>query len=149
MKMILLQDVEGLGKRGELKNAAEGYARNFLLPRRLAVAATGDNQKQIDALLAADTRRRAKATKTASDLADAVSHHPVTLARPSADGAKLFGSVTVRDIAAALAEKGLTIDSRQITAAEPIRTLGHHQVTVKTGGGHTATLTVTVVAQEK
>jgi large subunit ribosomal protein L9 len=131
MKVILREDVENLGKGGEVVEVKDGYGRNFLLPRGLAVAANPRNvrelehQKQVAAAKAA--KMRASAEAVAKRLADT----PVTLKRKVGEQDKLYGSVTAMDIAEALAARGLEIDRRSIDLAEPIKTIGDFEVPVK------------------
>ncbi len=131
MKLILREDVENLGKGGELVEVKPGYGRNYLLPRGLAVVANPRNireiehQKQVAAAKAAKTRASAEA------LAKRLADTPVSLKRKAGEQDKLYGSVTAMDIAEALGQRGLSIDRRSIDLAEPIKTLGEFEVPVK------------------
>ena len=131
MKVILREDVENLGKGGELVEVKDGYGRNYLLPRGLAVPANPRNvrefehQKQVAAAKAA--KMKASAEAVAKRLADT----PGTLKRKVGEQDKLYGSVTAMDIAEALAARGLEIDRRSIDLGEPIKTTGDYEVPVK------------------
>src|SRR5579872_1987724 len=124
MEVILREDVDKLGSRGQVVKVASGYARNFLLPRRMAVAATDSNKKIVEQERQGHLRREAKEQTDAADLAKLMGALEVTIAQKAGDANQLFGSVTVADIAAALEKQGYTIDRRKINLEEPIKTLG-------------------------
>ena len=131
MKVILLQDVKGQGKKGEIVNASDGYARNFLLPKKLAVEANDTNMK-------AWTRNKAKEEAAAAEkLADAqakakeIKGKTFVLKAKAGEGERLFGSVTNMDVAAALAENGVTVDKRNIEMEDHIKTIGQYKVKIK------------------
>jgi large subunit ribosomal protein L9 len=134
MKIILLQDVEGLGKAGDLKDVANGYARNFLLPRRLAAGATPAliaNQQQ---RIAAEQRRLEKQVELNREQAERLSQVSLTFKARVGRQGRLYGSITSQDIAAGLREsEGITIDRRMIDLPNPIRTVGTFEVPVKIG----------------
>ncbi len=134
MKIILLQDVEGLGKAGDLKDVANGYARNFLLPRRLAAGATPAliaNQQQ---RIAAEQRRLGKQVELNRQQAERLSQVSLTFKARVGRQGRLYGSITSQDIAAGLREsEGITIDRRMIDLPNPIRTVGTFEVPVKIG----------------
>lgn len=134
MKIILLQDVEGLGKAGDLKDVANGYARNFLLPRRLAAGATPAliaNQQQ---RIAAEQRRLEKQVELNRQQAERLSQISLTFKARVGRQGRLYGSITSQDIAAGLREsEGITIDRRMIDLPNPIRTVGTFEVPVKIG----------------
>ena len=134
MKIILLQDVEGLGKAGDLKDVANGYARNFLLPRRLAAGATPAliaNQQQ---RIAAEQRRLEKQVELNRQQAERLSQVSLTFKARVGRQGRLYGSITSQDIAAGLREsEGITIDRRMIDLPNPIRTVGTFEVPVKIG----------------
>ena len=147
MKVILREDVPNLGQPGAIVNVKPGYARNYLIPQGLASLATSKNikmmehqlkiiQQQIDAA-------KAETEKVKARLADL----SVTVSKPAGDNEKLFGSVTSREIEAALAEENVTIDRRRIIIAEPIKSLGVYTVQLKLHGGELADLKVWVVKE--
>jgi len=131
MEVILREEIENLGRRGDVVKVAPGYARNFLLPKRLAVAATGSNKKIVEQEKQAYLRRETKEIGDASDLAKMMATVEVTIAQKAGDNDQLFGSVTAQDIAAALERAGYKIDRRKVNLEEPIKTLGDFKVTVK------------------
>src|SRR5579863_5998213 len=132
MKVILLQDVDGLGKAGDLKEVANGYARNFLLPRQLAAGATSAliaNRKQ---RLASEQRRAEKQVETNRQQAERLGQVALTFKARVGRQGRLYGSITSQDIAAGLREtEGITIDRRMIDLPDPIRAIGTFQVPVK------------------
>jgi large subunit ribosomal protein L9 len=148
MEVILREDVEKLGARGQLVKVAPGYARNFLLPKRLAVAATEANKKIVEQERQAHLRREAKVETEAQDLARLLGGLSVTIAQKAGENDQLFGSVTSKDIAEALDQAGFTVDRRKIELAEPIKQLGEHKVAVKLHKAITAEVTVKVVKEE-
>jgi|SRR5579883_3002946 len=131
MEVILREDVEKLGSRGDVVKVANGYARNFLLPRKLAVYATEANKKIVAQERDAAVRREAKEQADAQHLAQLMSSASVTIARRAGENDQLFGSVTAQDIATALEAQNFHIERRKIQLDEPIRTLGEHKVTVR------------------
>jgi large subunit ribosomal protein L9 len=148
MEVILREDVEKLGVRGQLVRVAPGYARNFLLPKRLAVAATGANKKIVEQERQAALRREAKETADAQELATMLSSVSVTVAQKAGENDQLFGSVTAKDIAELLEKQNYNIDRRKIQLAEPIKTLGDHSVPVRLHRDVTTNITVHVVKEE-
>jgi large subunit ribosomal protein L9 len=131
MKVILREDVENLGRGGELVEVKPGYGRNYLLPRGLAVVANPKNIREIDHQKAVASAKAAKMKASAEALAKRLSDTPLTLRRKAGEQDKLFGSVTAIDLAEALAQRGLDIDRRSIDLREPIKTLGDFEVPVK------------------
>ena len=131
MKVILREDVQGLGHSGDLVEVKEGHGRNFLLPRKLAVLANDKNVNQLEHDKKVISTRQAKLKAAAGDVAAMLGKTQVKLARKVGDQDKLFGSVTALDIAEALIAKGMKIDRRQINLPEPIKTLGTFEVDVK------------------
>ncbi|PYT15300.1 MAG: 50S ribosomal protein L9 [Acidobacteria bacterium] len=131
MEIILREDIDKLGQRGQVVKVAGGYARNFLLPRKLAVAATDSNKKIVEQERQAHLRREAKEVAGASELAKMMAAVEVTIAQKAGEADQLFGSVTAADISAALEKLGYTIDRRKIHLEEPIKTLGDFKVAVK------------------
>jgi large subunit ribosomal protein L9 len=147
MEVILKDDVLNLGNRGDLVKVADGYARNFLLPRKLALQATSANKAVVEQMKNAAARR--SATEKALAEALAVKLEPVVLdfTRKSGEAGHLFGSVTSADIAAALDAKGFEIDRRKIQLPEPIKTVGDHTVTIKLYREVAAHVKVNVLAE--
>ena len=131
MKLILREDVENLGKGGELVVVKPGYGRNFLIPRGLAVLANPKNIRDIEHQKAVATAKAAKLRASAEALAKRLSDTPIALKRKVGEQDKLYGSVTAMDVAEALAARGLQIDRRSIDLGEPIKTLGDFEVGVK------------------
>jgi large subunit ribosomal protein L9 len=147
MEVILREDVEKLGARGEVVRVAAGYARNFLLPQRLAVAATESNKKIVDQERQAWLKREAKAQNESEDLSKLLDAHTVTITQRAGENDQLFGSVTAKDLADALEAQGFTIDRRKILLEEPIRSLGDFTVPVRLHRAVTANLKVHVVRE--
>lgn len=148
MEIILREDIENLGARGEVVKVAPGYARNFLLPKRLAVPATDSNKKIVEQERQAHLRREAKQIGEAQDLAKLVGSVSVTIARRAGENDQLFGSVTAADVSDALAAQNYNIERRKIQLEEPIRTLGEHKVTVRLHREVSAEVTVNVTREE-
>ena len=131
MKLILREDVENLGKGGELVDVKPGYGRNFLLPRGLAVAANPKNVRELEHQKKIADARAAKAKASAEAVAKRLHDTPIVLKRKVGEQDKLYGSVTALDIVEALGARGLQLDRRTIDLAEPIKTLGDFEVPVK------------------
>jgi large subunit ribosomal protein L9 len=131
MEVILKEDVSKLGARGDVVKVAEGYGRNFLLPRKLAIEANEGNKAVIVQMKAASVRRSAKEKSQAEELGKQFEGLSVSFQRRSGENDQLFGSVTSGDIADAIAKKGINIDRRQIQLHEPLKTLGEFTVPVK------------------
>jgi large subunit ribosomal protein L9 len=148
MEVILREEIENLGRRGEVVKVAAGYARNFLLPKRLAVAATESNKKIVEQEKQAHLRREAKEIGDASELAKMVANVNITIAQKAGENDQLFGSVTVQDIAAALEKQGYNIERRKLHLDEPIKSLGEFKVSVKLHREVTVELPVHVVKEE-
>lgn len=148
MEIILREDVDKLGSRGDVVKVAAGYARNFLLPKKLAVAATDANKKIVEQERQAHLRREAKAVGEAQDLAKLLGTVTLTIARKAGENEQLFGSVTAADISDALAAQKYIIERRKIALDEPIRTLGDHKVTVRLHRDVPVEITVSVTKEE-
>jgi large subunit ribosomal protein L9 len=148
MEVILREDIEKLGSRGEVVKVAPGYARNFLIPKRLAVAATESNKKIVEQERQAHLRREAKAQGEAEDLAKMMRGVTVTIRQKAGENDQLFGSVTAKDVADALAAQNYTIDRRKIQLEEPIKQLGEFKVPVRLHKEVTAEITVVVAKEE-
>jgi len=147
INVILQQDVKNLGKTGELVRVRPGFARNFLIPNQLAATATTGNVNRLEHEKRQAAGRNAKAKAAAQEIANKISATPVTLSRKVGEESKLFGSVTTKEIEAALAEKGVTVDRRKIQLAEPIKTTGTFELPVKLGYDVTATIKVEVTGK--
>ena len=146
MKVILLQDVKGKGKKGQMLEISDGYARNYLLPRKLAVEATADavNTKKMNDKAAAEkaAKERAEAVETSKKLRELT----LIVTAKGGGAGRLFGSVTNQEIADALkANAGITLDKRKIVIADPIKNVGTYTVQCKLGYEITAPLTVKIV----
>ncbi len=144
MEVILKEDVAKLGSRGDVVKVAEGYGRNFLLPRRLAIEATIGNKKVIEQMRAAAVRRSAKEKAQAEELAKQFEGVSISFQRRSGEHDQLFGSVTSGDLAEALEKKGFNIDRRKINLHEPLKTLGEFTVPIKLHKDVTAHLKVVI-----
>ena len=131
MKVILRENVEHLGERGETVTVAPGYARNYLLPKGLAYKATPGNIKQLEQQRRVWVARDTRETEEAQELADKISAVKLSIAMKAGESGTLYGSVTNSDIADLLKQQGFEIDRRRITLAEPIKTLGEHEIQVK------------------
>ena len=147
MEVILRQDVQSLGKAGEMVRVKPGYARNFLLPKGLAFEATEGNKKRIAAESKARDTRLASEKSEASALADRLGAATVSLKGKAGEEGKLFGSITAQDIADGLKAQGLEVDRRRIELEHPIKTLGFHSVAVRLHPDVHAEVKVNVVAE--
>lgn len=147
MEVILKEDVPKLGHRGEVVKVAEGYGRNFLLPKRLAIEATAGNRAVIDQMKVSAERRSAREKSDAEGLSKQLEGATLSFTRKAGEQDHLFGSVTNVDIAEALASQGFTVDRRKIQLDEPIKNLGEFAVTIKLHRDITAQVKV-VVAKE-
>lgn len=148
MEIILREDIEKLGARGQVVKVAAGYARNYLLPKRLAVPATEANKKIVEQERQAHLRREAKLKTEAEDLSKILGTVSVTIAQKAGENDQLFGSVTAKDIAEALEKQNYTIDRRKIHLEEPIKQLGEYKVTVRLHREVPVEITVQVVKEE-
>ena len=148
MEVILREDIEKLGQRGQVVKVAPGFARNFLLPKRLAVAASDSNRKIIEQERQAHVRKEAKMQGEAEDLAKLLSGVTVSIAQKAGENDQLFGSVTAKDIGDGLAAQGYTIDRRKIQLDEPIKQLGEFKVEVRLHRDVTAVITLQVTKEE-
>src|ERR1700729_3480779 len=131
MDVILREDIEKLGTRGQLVKVTPGYARNFLLPKKMAVAATESNKKIVEQERQSHLKREAKEAAEAGDLAKLMAAVEVTIAHKAGENDQLFGSVTAADIATALEKQGYTIDRRKVHLDEPIKKLGDYKASVR------------------
>ncbi len=149
MEVILREDIEKLGQRGEIVSVAAGYARNYLLPRRLAVVATEANKKIVEQERQAHLRREAKQLAEAQELAQLMAPVSVTIRQKAGEQDQLFGSVTAKDIAEALEKAGYSIDRRKIHLEAPIKQLGEFKVPIRLHKDVTVEITVTVAKEEE
>jgi len=148
MEVILREDIDKLGARGQVVKVAPGYARNFLLPRKLAVSATDANKKIVEQERQAHLRREAKVQADAQDLAKIMAAVEVTISQKAGENDQLFGSVTANDIAVALEKQGYSIDRKRIQLDEPIKTLGDFKVAVRLHREVSVEVPVHVVREE-
>ena len=144
MKVILTKDVEPLGKSGDLKEVAEGYARNFLLPRRLAVPATGGAYRAWQHDVANREEKRVREREEAEIAAQRIGSTTLTMGVKVGEGGKLYGSITTKDIADALGRRGITVDRHKIDLDEPLKMLGTYKVAIKVYPGLTPEVTIAV-----
>lgn len=144
MEVILKEDVPKLGSRGDVVKVAEGYGRNFLLPKKLAIEASEGNKAVIEQMKAAAVRRSAKEKSSAEALAKQFDGVSVSFQRRAGEHDQLFGSVTPSDVADALAKKGFDVDRRKIQLHEPLKTLGEFTVPIKLHKDITAHLKVLI-----
>ena len=148
MEVILREDIDKIGSRGAVVKVADGYARNFLLPKRLAVPASEANKKIVDQEREAHLRREAKAKSESEDLAKLMTNVTVTFHQRVGENNQLFGSVTAKDIADALEAQKYHVERRKIHLDEPIRTLGEHKVTLRLHRDVPAEITVIVEPEQ-
>jgi len=147
MEVILLENVEKLGSRGQMVKVADGYGRNYLLPKNLAIAATPQNRKLIEQQRIRFLKLEAKEKGDAEDLATLLRGVSVTLTRKSGEKGTLFGSVTAMDVAERLAAQGYNIDKRKIALDSPLKVLGEYDVPIKLHRDVTAFIKVRVEAE--
>ncbi|HEX3891919.1 MAG TPA: 50S ribosomal protein L9 [Terracidiphilus sp.] len=146
MEVILKEDVANLGHRGDVVKVADGYGRNFLLPRKLAMQATEANKNVIEQMKAAAARRSAAEKVQAQDLVAKLEPVVLSFTRKSGENGQLFGSVTSADIASDLQTKGFDLDRRKIQLSEPLKSLGDYTVAIKLHREVTAHIKVQVTA---
>lgn len=148
MEVILREDIEKLGARGQVVNVSPGYARNYLLPKRLAVPATEANKKIIEQERQAHLRREAKLVADAQELARMMEGLTLTISQKAGEADQLFGSVTAKDIAELLAQKNYTIDRKKIVLEEPIKQLGEYKIPIRLHKEVTVEVTLIVTREE-
>jgi len=148
MEVILREELEKLGTRGSIVKVADGYARNYLLPKKLAVLATDANRKIVEQERQAWLRKEAKVKADAEDLAKLLSGITLTFRHKVGENDQLFGSVTGRDIAESLEKQNFHVDRRKTVLDEPIRTLGEHKVAVRLHREVPTEITVVVEKEE-
>jgi large subunit ribosomal protein L9 len=147
MEVILREHVDNVGRRGEIVKVADGYARNYLLPRKLALPATEGNRKQVERERAKFDAREAEERQGAEAMAARLGALDIEIARKVGETEALYGSVTTADLAEALASRGFEIDRRRIQLAEPIKRLGDFEIPVRLHRDVTAALKLHVVAE--
>jgi large subunit ribosomal protein L9 len=147
MEVILREDIDKLGSRGQIVKVKDGFARNFLLPRRLAVAATEANKKIVEQERQSWLRKEAKFKADAEELAAILAGVKLEFARKAGEEDHLFGSVTSLDIESALSAKSFNIDKKKIHLGEPLKVLGEHKVPVHLYKGVVAEVTVNIVKE--
>jgi large subunit ribosomal protein L9 len=148
MEVILREHVDHLGRRGEIVKVASGYARNYLLPRKLALAVTESNKRQIEREKKVAEVRDAEERNQADALAGRLAQADISIARRVGEHDTLYGSVTSADVAQALAAKGFEIDKRKVQMADPFKAIGEYTVPVKIHRDVTAQVKVKVVAEK-
>ena len=144
MKVILTSDVAKLGKSGELKDVADGYARNFLIPQKLAVPAAGGAYRAWQHDIASREEKRKREREEAEIAATRITSTTLTMGVKVGEGGKLYGSITAKDIADALGRRGIEVDRHKVDLEEPLKTLGTYKVAVKVYQGLTPEVTVVV-----
>jgi len=146
MKVILQTDVKGTGKKGQILEVADGYARNFLFPKKLAIEATTGNIQDISHKKALEDRRKIKEKEDAVQLGNRINSLLIEVKTKTGEGGRLFGSVTSKEIAEALKRQhGLEVDKRKLDIKEPIKALGNYEIHVKIHPDVTAKLQILVV----
>ena len=144
MKVILTNDVQKLGKSGELKEVADGYARNFLIPQKLAVPASGGAYRAWQHDIASREEKRKREREEAEIAAQRISSTTLTMGVKVGEGGKLYGSITAKDIADALGRRGIVVDRHKVDLDEPLRTLGTYKVAIRVLPGLAPEVTVAV-----
>jgi len=147
MEVILREHVDNLGQRGDVVKVADGYARNYLLPRKLALPATDGNRKHVERERAKYDAKEAEEKKLAAAVADRMGGLDIVITRRVGETEALYGSVTTADIAEAMKAKGFDVDRRKLQLAEPLKRLGEFDVPVKLHREVTATVKIRVVAE--
>jgi large subunit ribosomal protein L9 len=148
MEVILREHVDHLGRRGDVVKVAAGYARNYLLPQKLALTVTDANRKQIERERKVVEAREAEERQTSEALAERIGHVELVIARRVGETEALYGSVTTADIAEALGAKGLEIERRRVQLDEPIKQLGEYTIAIRLHRDVTAQVKLAVVKEE-
>ena len=148
MKIVLRDNVDGLGKRGEILDVADGYSRNYLIPKGLAMRATPGAQAEAEAMRRVEEQRDAKSRDAANALAQRIGATPMTIAARASDEGRLFGSVGVTEIVGAAEHAGIELERRYVQLDEPIKELGDHSVTLELHPDVKMAISVSVVADE-
>lgn len=149
MEVILAKDIPSLGSRGKIVNVADGYARNYLIPRKLALPVTEENKKKIEQTLKQIIIKETKEKKTAENLAEQLATVSLTIAKKSGENDLLFGTVTNAEIADELNKIGIEVDKRKIILEEPIRRLGIYQIPIKLHKDVTASIKLWLIKEEE
>jgi large subunit ribosomal protein L9 len=144
VKVILTNDVEKLGKSGELKDVTDGYARNFLIPRKMAVPASGGAFRAWQHDIASREEKRTRERAEAEIAAQRITSTTLTMGVKVGEGGKLYGSITSKDIADALGRRGITVDRHKIDLEDPLKTLGTYKVAIRVLPGVVSEVTVVV-----
>jgi large subunit ribosomal protein L9 len=144
VKVILTADVDKLGKSGELKAVADGYAQNFLIPRKLAVPAAGGAYRAWQHDIASREDKRKRERDDAEIVATRIASTTLTMGVKVGEGGKLYGSITAQDIADALGRRGITVDKHKVDLDQPLKSLGTYKVAVKVLSGMTPEVTIVV-----
>ncbi len=144
MKVILTKDVDKLGKSGEMKVVADGYATNFLLPRKLAVTAAGGAYRAWQHDVASREDKRAREREEAEVTANRIASTTLTMGVKVGEGGKLYGSITTKDIADALGRRGIEVDRHKIDLEDPLKSLGTYKVAIKVMAGMSSEVTIVV-----
>ena len=148
MQIILQEDIDKLGHRGDVVTVKSGYARNFLLPRKLALEATSGNMKALERIRTSLAKKTATELAAAQKQAELLNGVSLSFARKTGENDQMFGSVTSADISEALAAQNFKVDKRQVQLAEPIKIIGDYPVTIKVFRDVTAQITVHVAKEE-
>ena len=146
MKLILTQEVTGLGAAGDVVEVKDGYGRNYLIPRRFAIRWTKGGGRTIESIKAARSSREVRDLDHAQEIKNKLEGSTINLPVRAGEGGRLFGAVTVNDIAAAVTAAGVEVDKRKIVVGNPIKSLGSHQVTMKVHDEVDATVNLNVVS---
>jgi len=149
MKVVLTKDVEGWGTIGDVIEVKKGFARNYLIPRGLALELTDENRRFIDNILVQKARKLQREKEKALELAKKLNGVEIEIERPIGVTGKMYGSVTISDIAEKLKEKGIEVDKKKIMLRSPIRNLGSYNIQVKLHPEVSATIKVHVVPESK
>jgi len=147
MKVILKEDIHGVGKAGQIINVKDGYARNYLLPRGLALIADEKNLKVLEYQKKKFEEQAKKKRQDAESIAERLGDLELTIKAKAGEDQKLFGSITAKDIAEVLQKEGFSVDKKQINISEPIKRVGEHEVEVKLLSNVSAKLKINVVAE--
>lgn len=148
MQIILQEDVEKLGMRGQLVEVAAGYARNYLLPRKLGIEATPGNMKRLEKMRATFAKKEATEKEASQKLAELLTAVSITVTRKAGENDQLFGSVTSGDVAEALVAQGFNIEKRKIALADPIKVVGEFDIPIKLHREVTSSVKLTVKKEE-
>jgi large subunit ribosomal protein L9 len=148
MKLILTHEVSNLGEPGDIVDVKDGYGRNYLLPRQFAIRWTKGAAKQVESIKAAREAHAVHDLEEAEQIKDRLEAEPINVGAHAGEGGRLFGAVTVSDIAEALAAVGVSVDKRRIEVGNPIKSLGAHEVAVRVHPEVSATVRLNVVASK-